>query len=458
MIHEYFRPLLAAALLTAAGCAAANSADVAAGEQGEVIAFTNVNVIPMTGEGVQPNRTVVVRDGRIDEIAPATQLSPPPGARVIAGEGKYLMPGLTEGHAHIPSPEAGEDVIDRTLLLYLMGGVTTIRGMQGHPRHLELREAARRGEILSPRIFTASPSLSGRNAPDPATASRLVRERKAEGYDFLKITGGLSRASFDAMDETADEVGIGFAGHVPADVGLQRALDARYASIDHLDSYVEALAGLEGGYEGQGTGFFGFGVTDRVDESRIRRWAEATRDAGVWNAPTEALAVHLFSPTAPEEMARWPEMKYMPEATVQQWVERKRNVQTDAGFTPERAGRYLEIRRRIIKGLHDAGAELILASDAPQWWNVPGFSARRELKYMVDAGLTPYEALETGTINAARYFGQEDQWGTVEEGKVADLILLNANPLADIENIWEQEGVMVRGRWLEAEEMERMIR
>jgi imidazolonepropionase-like amidohydrolase len=146
-------------------------------------------------------------------------------------------------------------------------------------------------------------------------------------------------------------------------------------------------------------------------------------------------------------------MRYMPPATVANWVQQKRNIQQQPAFTRAGADRYIEVRRRLIRELQQAGAGLILASDAPQWWNVPGFSAHHELRMMVEAGLTPYQALESGTRNAARYFGTEE-WGVIAPGRAADMVLLEANPLTDIRNVSRIAGVMVRGRWMPQSEIQ----
>jgi imidazolonepropionase-like amidohydrolase len=418
---------------------------------GEVLAFVDVNVVPMDRERVLSGQTVIIRDGRIAEMGAGLQ--PPAGATVVDGGGRYLIPGLSEMHAHIPPPQAGADVIDRTLFLYVAGGVTNIRGMLGNPGHLEMREQSARNEIVAPRIYTSGPSLNGNSAPTPDVAARMVIEQAAAGYDLLKLHPGLSREVYDAIVATADRVDLPFAGHVSAAVGLDRTLQARQASIDHLDAYVEALAGHGAGFDPQQAGFFGFGLIDQVDESRIPQLVAATRQAGVWNAPTQTLIEHLFNSVDPEEMARWPEMRYVPAATVANWVQRKREIQQQPTFTRERADRYIEVRRRLIRELHAAGAGLILASDAPQWWNVPGFSAHHELRMMVDAGLTPYQALETGTRTPAVHLST-DHWGTIAVGKSADLVLLEANPLSDIRNVSRIAGVVLRGRWMPQTEIQ----
>jgi imidazolonepropionase-like amidohydrolase len=447
-------PILA---LTAA-CAAADPAPPApdtsspapAVDGTGAIAFVNASVVPMDRERVMTGQTVVVRDGRIVSIAAGAPA--PVGATIVDARGRFLIPGLAEMHAHIPPPQAGAEVIDRTLFLYLAGGVTTIRGMLGNPGHLELRERSARGEITAPRIYTSGPSLNGNSATTPEVATRMVEEQSAAGYDLLKLHPGLTLPVFEAIVAAAQRVDIPFAGHVSAAVGLDRTLEARQASIDHLDAYVEALAGRGGGFDPQEAGFFGFGFIDRVDEGEIPALARATREAGVWNAATQTLIEHLFNAVDPEEMARWPEMRYVPQATVANWVQQKRNIQQQPTFTRERADHYIEVRRRLLRELQAAGAGLILASDAPQWWNVPGFSVHRELGMMVDAGLTPYEALASGTRNAATYFGTDD-WGTIEVGRAADMILLEGNPLENIANVSRIAGVMVRGRWMPGEEI-----
>ncbi len=421
----------------------------------ETVAFVNVNIVPMDQERVLPAQTVIVRNGRIETIGSSDSVHAPEGALVVDGTGKFLMPGLSEMHAHIPSPQHGEDTIERTLFLYLSNGVTTIRGMLGHPRHLELREQAERGEILSPRIYTSGPSFNGNSAQTPEIATQMVEEQHAAGYDLLKLHPGLKRSVFDAIVAAAQPLDMPFAGHVSADVGLNRALAAGQASIDHLDSYIEALAGFGDGFADQESGFFGLGLTDEIDLAKIPDLAAATREAGVWNAPTQSLLEHLLTDENPDEMARRSELRYMPPATVSQWVESVRGVREQAG-SAERAERYLDARRRLIKALHDEGAGLVLGSDAPQIFNVPGFSIHHELRSLVASGLTPYQALATGTRHPAVYFGT-DEWGTVAAGTYADLVLLDGNPLETVEHVERPAGVMVRGRWLSRGDIEKRL-
>ncbi len=428
--------------------------------QDSTVAFTGVTVIPMDRERTIENQTVLVRGGRIAALGPSASTPVPAGAIRVDGRGKYLIPGLAEMHAHIPTPQVeaqlGAGFAESVLKLFVANGVTTIRGMLGHPSHLALRERVRAGAVLGPTIYTSGPSFNGNSAPDPATARRMVLEQKAAGYDFLKIHPGLSRETFDTLARVADSVGIRFAGHVPSGVGLERALEARYASIDHVDGFVEYVSGWRPG-GGTPAGFFGFGITDQADESKLPAIARRTRDAGVWIVPTQALMDGFVSAEDAATMGRRPEMRYLPRSLVAQWVQAKGNAQAQPTYDAERARRFIALRGRIIKALHGAGVGFALGSDAPQVMNVPGFSVHRELAVLVAAGLTPYQALETGTCNVAVYFGTLDQSGTVATGKVADLVLLDANPLTDIANTTRIAGVMTRGKWMPRAELDAML-
>jgi imidazolonepropionase-like amidohydrolase len=421
-----------------------------------VTAFVDVTVIPMDRETRLANQTVVVRGDRIVALGPTARVKVPEGATRVEGKGRFLIPGLAEMHAHIPGGQASDSAVERTLFLYVAGGLTTIRGMLGHPRHLELRARAARGELLSPTIYAAGPSLNGNSVPDPAAAEKAAVEQKQAGYDLLKIHPGVGLPAFEALVASARRVGIPFAGHVPEDVGIHRAIAARYASIEHLDGYVEAMLRGDAPVSADESAFFGLNLGEHLDESKLPALVEATRKAGVWNVPTQVLLENLVL-VGSAELAQRPELRYVTPETRAQWAEVRQSMLSETGSTPESARRTIEVRRRLIKALHAAGAGLLLGSDAPQIYNVPGFSTHRELESLVAAGLTPYQALETGTRNIARYFGTERETGTIAEGKRADLILLDADPLTDIRNTTRRAGVMVRGRWLPQAEIEKRL-
>jgi imidazolonepropionase-like amidohydrolase len=419
---------------------------LSAGALADSTAFVNVNVISMTDESLAKAQTVIVRDGRIEAIGAVADTELPDDAFVIDGTERYLMPGLTEMHGHVTSTSPAS--LEHVFGLYIANGITTVRGMLGQASHLALREKILRQAVLGPRLVTSGPSFNGNSVSGPGQAERMVREQKAAGYDFLKIHPGLSRAEFAAVAATANEVGIPFAGHVPEDVGVDAALAAGIASIDHLDGYMETLIPPHEDPSGGVAGFFGLFLANVADEERIATVAESTAAAGVWNVPTETLFEHTANDIPAEQIANWPEMKYVRPSTLAQWVRSKRELLADPNFRPATARRAIRIRRALILALHEAGAGLLLGSDAPQRFNVPGFSIHRELLLLVDSGLTPFQALQTGTVNAAEFLSAARERGTIEVGRVADLVLLDENPLDDIRNSRRVHGTMLRGRWV----------
>lgn len=417
----------------------------------DAIAFVGVNVVPMDSEQVLEGHTVVVQDGRIASVAADDSLVPE-GAQVIAGEGRWLMPGLAEMHGHVPGPD-DPDYAENVLYLYVSNGVTTVRNMAGHEYHLELRDRVAAGELMGPTLHAASPWLTPDSAGTPEAAAQAVRDYQSAGFDLLKL-GTIDAASYAAMAETAHEVGMPFGGHIPAEVGLVGALDARQTSIDHYDRYTEFLVPGDADTGDLDPGFFGSGWVHPVDRERIPEAIERTLAAGTWNVPTLSLVEHLASDTPAEEMIAWPEMRYMPQQVREGWVRSKHQFQAREDFQPEAAQALVELRQELTRALHAAGAPIALGSDAPQFFNVPGFSIHHELRMMVATGLTPYEVLATGTREPARYFGTPDAFGTIEPGRRADLILLEANPLDDVANVQRRAGVMVRGQWLPEEQIQ----
>ncbi len=422
-------------------------------------AIQNVHVISMASEKVDSGRTVFTKNGKISQISRNDEVEIPGSVQRIDGNGGYLIPGLSEMHAHIPSGDADRQYVEDILFLYLSNGLTTIRGMLGDPLHLELREQAAQGEIMSPHIHTAGPGFGG-NIESPEQARQQVRNQKKAGYDFLKIFPGLTLEEYNAIAGEANNVGIELAGHIPASVGLQRALEAGQSTIDHLDKYPSALitdtVNLEE-IEDPGVIYFGMHLMPYINRDKIPEMADATAEAGTWNVPTQALLEHVLGPESPEKMAQKPEFQYMPKETVQDWIESKRSITGNDIYSVEMAKEYLQLRRDILKALHEADAGLLLGSDAPQIFNVPGFSTHDELRYLVEAGLSPYEALQTGTVNTARYLDDAKNSGTIEKGKAANLVLLAANPLDDISNTESIQGVMYRGDWLSKEDIDKRL-
>ncbi len=256
-------------------------------------AFVNVNVVPMSSESVIAAQTVVVEDGIISRIGNVDDVRIPEDASIVDGTDRFLMPGLAEMHAHVP--DAASDNLDRDFSLFVANGVTTIRGMLGQPSHLDLRQRLLDGEVFGPRLITSGPSLNGRSVSGAADARNKVREQAAAGYDFIKIHPGLSSAEFTAIAETANELGIPFAGHVPVAAGLEAALQLNMASVDHLDGYFVAMLPTNSYRSGGYGGFFDVMLASELDQERIEELAAATAAAGTWNVATEVLVEHRIA-------------------------------------------------------------------------------------------------------------------------------------------------------------------
>lgn len=421
---------------------------LAAAEDG-VIIFVNVNVLPMSSERVLTQQTVVVENGKISKMGSVDTIPVAKNALIIDGTDRFLMPGLAEMHAHATG--TSEKQIERLATLFVANGVTTIRGMLGQASHLKLREQLESGEVFGPRLITSGPSLNGRSVSSAAEAAKMVRAQQAAGYDFIKVHPGLSHREFESLAATANEIGMPYAGHVPVASGVLQALRGNMASIDHLDGYFLALLPPSSDGAGGFGGFFDVMLAADIDASRIPEIAAATAAAGTWNVPTEVLIEQIINDTPIAEFRLRPETRYVSKAVIDDWTAAKRSILNDRKYSTETMALAISLRRRLILELHRAGAGLLLGSDAPQSFNVPGFSIHRELGALVAAGLTPYEALRTGTVAVAEFLGSNT--GIIAEGRDADLVLLDANPLVDIDNSDRIHGVMLRGLWLPGSEL-----
>jgi imidazolonepropionase-like amidohydrolase len=436
------QPTMKTSLALALGAVVVSGSLVAASRQPTLpqadgtTVFRNVNVVPMDEERVLENRTVVVRNGRIAEIADAGTVRVGTGAVVVDGAGKYLMPGLAEMHGHMPGGELEEIV----MFLYVANGITTVRGMLGQDSHLELRRKAQAGEIVAPNLYMAGPSFSGGTVASPEQAVEKVRTQKQQGWDLLKIHPGLTLAEYDAMATTAHQVGIRFGGHVPAEVGLEHAIEMGQETFDHLDGFIEHLDGFD----------------KPIDEGALGAIVAKVRDAGAWVVPTMVLwDVGIMGRGDADEMIAYPEMRYWPKQgggnSVQGWAQRQRSAAANASATVEL---WAENRSRVLKALSDGGAGILMGTDSPQIFSVPGFSLHREMQAMAEAGMSNFQILASGTRAVGEYFQRHDAFGTVAVGRRADLILLNANPLADLANVADRAGVMVRGAWIGEDEIQ----
>jgi imidazolonepropionase-like amidohydrolase len=406
-----------------------------------VTAFVNVNVLPMDAERVMADQTVLVEGDRITALGPSASIQVPPGAKTINGKGHYLAPGLGEMHGHNPSPGSPQEEVEAVYFLFVANGVTTVRSMLGWPGQIELREQVANREMQGPTLYLAGPSFSGVSVKNPAQAIQRVREQKEEGWDLLKVHPGLSRESYDAMVKTAKEVGMPFAGHVPADVGLLRALEMGQETIDHLDGYLEH-----------------FKAMDRpISEEQLEEAVRLTRKFGAWVIPTMLLWETIIGAADLDQMTRYPELRYVPRNQVESWHKVYQQRIGNPQFNPERARQIAENRTRLLKALNAGGAPILFGTDAPQQFSVPGFSIHREFQAMREAEMTPYQILKSATSEVGEYLERHDLFGKIVPGHRADLILLTDNPLEDISHLSKRAGVMVRGEWLPEEEIQKRL-
>ncbi len=399
----------------------------------EITVVNNVTALTMEDNTVLPDATVMVRGDRIIYVGPSSEAPTVYDvSHIIDGRGKFLMPGLSEMHGHLPFSNWSRERQERILFLYLAGGVTTVRGMLGDPVQFALRDQINAGTADGPTLYLAAPSLNGNTVNSPEEGREKIRRYAAEGWDLQKIHPGLTRAEYDAIADEANKLGFPFGGHVPADVGLARAMEVGQISMDHMDGYLEMFDG---------------GNREMTDSDFITLIA-MTKQSGTWVVPTQELFNLLINGGDVDALTARPENRYLTPDTLASYQRRVRQANANANPLA------IENRQRLLKALADAGVNIALGSDAPQLFSVPGFSIWREIEVMKAAGLSNEQILNIGTQAPGRYFADKDTFGTITKGARADLILLNANPYETIEAVFEQAGVMAAGRWYSREDID----
>ena len=431
------------AVLSLAAWAGTGSLDA---QEPSATAITNVTVIDGTSPVARPGRTVVVRGNRIVAEGPSASVAVPNGAKVIDGRGKFLIPGLWDMHVHTTMP-GGRDV----LKLYIANGVTGVRDMASNwPEISAWRAEIARGSLIGPRILTSGPYLEGGDVPiphllvkSPADAAPAVDSLIKLGVDFIKVHGQLTRESYFAIARAARARRIPFAGHVSRTVGAADASDSGQASIEHLLSIPNACTAAE--VVSLAPRFTVQGALGRCSTDDLAPLFAKLRLNGTRVVPT--LVAQL-------EVARWPKrdlpgdsvQRYLPDSMrkyVAEIFPMVDSVPPDADVT----GLKLFDKRVAITGaLHRAGVIVMTGTDAPLRNSPPGFGLHEELLLLTRAGLSPYEALRAATLEPARFLGLADSLGTIETGKIADLVLLTANPLSDIRNSSRNAYVLSNGQ------------
>jgi len=440
---------------------------LAASVSAQTVAFTNVNVIPMDRDRVLANQTVVVKNGVIVEIGNAKNVKLPKDAAGIDGNGKYLVPGLVDMHTHLlsDSDEYPDSIGPHELRVMVANGVTTVRFMIGTPELLALRSRSANGEIEAPTIFVASPHLTGREQGNnfvvntPEDAREAVRKSKAAGYDFIKVTTFIKPEVYEAAVDEAAKQNIRVVGHADSRfVGVKRAWKAKQ-QIEHLDGYMELLLRDDAPMKGSVSDLYIYNPEnwksfDYIDESKILEVARKTVAANPYVNPTHHFMKNSFGRLRTEdEIRKQPDFRFYPAKVQQQWLDFYKKNRFINTVPLEKRARWIKLREQLIKAIYDAGGRIMTGSDTPEFLWLYGFGMHHELKALKDAGLSNYAVLEAATKNPSLFLGTIARVGTIEKGKQADLILLNANPLDDISATENRAGVMLKGKWHRQQEL-----
>jgi len=414
----------------------------------EQLAFIGVNVIAMDDDRLLRDYSVIIEDDRIVAMGPRISTLPAADARVIDGEGKYLMPGLADMHIHLLNQEfmtallnkdTPMQAIENMLYLYLANGVTTARVMAGFPELLRLRDAIERGEVLGPRLIVTTPMFDGKKTIWPAPLSRsittaedarkAVQESKKSGYDMIKVYTMLGREAYDAVIAEAKKVKLKVVGHVPIMVGQQHALESGQDEITHVEEY--------------------WRFTNDYSDEVIAKFTAMTAASQLWFSPT--LTTYQDQMSDATVVMNRTENRYLDPLILKFWASRIPSASNSEKAKAARAKKVEALSvfmSRLVKSLYDAGVPLMTGTDALNPMAVPGFSMHRELALFANAGLSNYQTLLAATAMPAQFMEESDEWGAVAIGRRADLVLLGANPLENINNSKNIVGVMVRGQWL----------
>lgn len=432
-----------------------------------LLIIRDVTVIDVTGGPVQAHRTVVVRNGKIEEIGSAAGGTDAkmPGTQVD-GTGKFLIPGLWDMHVHMVFGDwfpRGKEV---TLPLFVANGITGVRDMGGELEILQQwRKEIAAGKLVGPRMVISGPMLDGPKPRFPSSIAittpedgrRAVDDLKLRGADFVKLQSLIPREAVFAIAEEAHKQGITFVGHVPDSVRASEASNAGQKSFEHLIGIFEGSSSLEDEFLKGSKNETRFLAT--YDPARAAVLFSLLAKNHTWQCPTLVWerGGNLIDQT---DFAHDTRARYVPaywkHVTWKRFTEEiERDYNTDDLATRKR---FVEKELEVVNSMHHAGVQFLAGTDTPPGVYIfPGFSLHEELQRFVAAGFTPLEALQTATLNPARFLGMDDRLGTIEPGKFADLVLLDANPLEDIRNTQKIAGVVANGRYFSRADLDKML-
>ena len=422
-------------------------------------ALTHVTVIDVAGGSPRRDTTVVITGDRISAIGDSANTSVPADAKVVDATGKFLVPGLWDMHVHWNVRE--------TLTLFIANGVTSVRQMFGNSDLLRWRDEIAKGSLLGPRMVVASPIIDG---PDPVWPNSIsvrndeegrkaVRRVKQSGADFVKVYSLLPRDAYFGIADEAKQQGITFVGHVPNAVSPAEASDAGQKSIEHLTGILVACSDKEMELRDEMVKAKSPGTRARVQATALETYdAKKAADLfarfvknNTWQCPTLTV-LRSIAYLGDENFYRDGRLRYVPRQMERRW--RVRIANRNEG---DNAKKVFQKELEIVGAMRKAGVPIIAGTDTGNPFCFPGFSLHEELTFLVIAGLTPIEALRSATLNPAKFFGLEKTLGTIEEGKIADLLLLDANPLEDIRNTQRINAVVSNGRLFDRKALDRML-
>src|SRR5882762_2009051 len=447
------------------------------------LAFTHVTVIDATGSPAQPDMTVVVANQRIAAIGPSKTTEIPTDAEIFDATGKFLIPGLADMHIHLTA--AGEPDGSRKFIvpLLLANGITAVRDMGSYlDSIIPLRKEIEDGKRLGPRIFTPGPYLDG----DPpsfqpsivvtssAQASTEVHGLIQERVDFIKVQSILSRDAYFAIAAAANREHITFVGHVPDRVTAAEAADAGQHGIEHLTNMLRGCSRDEPKLMREQ--FFITATKQSVGQSRAResRWLNRLlneyseekaaalmakfKEKDVWQTPTLILLKSNAFPTLEDAIPSDDRTKSIPAGTLANW--KKSHAEQMKTLSPKDSELHAQLLQKsmdLVGQMQKAGVKILAGTDSPAPYVFPGASLHDELKLLVQAGLTPMEALQSATKNPAEFLHIEKDSGTIKTGKYADLLLLDANPLENIRNTRKIRAVILHGKLLDRSALDALL-
>jgi imidazolonepropionase-like amidohydrolase len=432
----------------------------------KLLAITRVTVIDATGAAPKPDMTVTIRGGRIAEIARASR-KVPQGVQVIDGRGKFLIPGLWDMHVHTNFGDWLPDGAEIILPLFVANGITGVRDMGGDLHQLiDWRNQIDAGKILGPRMVISGPMVDGAPPHFPAsmpvsTAAEgrtAVDDLKQGGADFIKVQSYIPRDAYFAVADESKKQGITFVGHVPDAIRASEASNAGQKSIEHYTGIFEGCSTKEDellkGPKGPRR------VLETYSEPKCAALIALLAKNGTWQVPTLVWERGQWL-IDDMDLSQSPGAKYAA-ASLRNTTYKKftasimKELDTDpVAYRRQFVAKELE----MTLAMHRAGVPLMAGTDtAAGVYVIPGFSLHQELELFVKAGLTPMEALQTATLNPAKFLGRTNDLGTVEAGKLADLVLLDSNPLDDIRNTQKISAVVLRGRYFSRADLDGILK